>query len=183
MPLRLLPLLLVAAGFLAGTAPASAQEQEQGMLARIESARPDSTRVNPMQNQAFSVPAYGTKKFAANSYGDIKAAPSREFVTRSFFGLKNPWFGRKVFAAGESALENKTDRAAGSAYRTGQFQTNESQAPRAFATGNTTAAGTQPRPYLVPGKTQKGLDQFTQNLQKDLTIDDVRDLLNKGKSN
>ena len=111
-----------------------------------------------------------------------KAWPSVS-ETRSFFGLKNPWFGRKVFDTASSSLTSRTAKEAQEQFKTDAFavkQFDKGTKEDLRDSSATVPTADQPRPYLVPGKTQQGLDKFTQNLKKDLTIDDVRDLLNKG---
>lgn len=177
---RFLPILasLLTAGV------ALAQEQEKGMLERIQNTRPDSKVVNPMQNQAFSAGGFATKSFGAGEYGGVKSASIKTFETHSFFGIKNPWFGRTVFETsaenlGKRGARESRDQYKASAYAVQQF----AKAGKPDLADTTTAVpnAAQPRPYLIPGKTQSGVDKFTQNLQKELTIDDVRDLLNKGR--
>ncbi|MDD5198693.1 MAG: hypothetical protein PHC88_02735 [Terrimicrobiaceae bacterium] len=177
---RILPVLAC----LAAVATAQAQQQEEGMLQRIESARPDSKQVNPMQNQTYSSGTFATKTFGASGYAGVKSAGVRTFETKSFFGIKNPWFGRKIFDTYASRLDGRDAMESRRKYRTDAF------AVREFAKGGKPdlrdadarlPASAQPRPYLIAGKTQHGLDRFTENLHKELTIDDVRDLLNKGK--
>lgn len=160
-----------------------AQQQEQGLTQRM-SAQPNMQQVNPMQNQAYAAGAYGTKTFAANNYAGVKDASTRTYETRSFLGIKNPWFGRKVFATDDNRLAKRSAREGGETFATETYAVREFGRSRP-ATENTqpVAAAAAPRPYLVPGKTQGALDRFTENLQKDLTVDDVRELLNKGRSN
>jgi hypothetical protein len=177
---RLLPLLacLLVAGV------ARAQEQEKGMLARIESARPDSKMVNPMQTQAFSTAGFSTKAFGASEYGGVKSAGIKTFETRSFFGLKNPWFGRKVFETSAENLGKREARESREKYKTDVYAVQEfakAGKPDLVDAATVAPSAAQPRPYLIPGKTQSGVDKFTQNLQMELTIEDVRDLLNKGR--
>lgn len=177
---RLLPIL--AALLTAGVA--LAQEQEKGMLERIQNVRPDSKVVNPMQNQAFAAGGFATKKFGASEYGGIKSAGIKSFETHSFFGIKNPWFGRTVFETSAENLGKREARESRDQYKASAYTVQEfAKAGKPDLTDTATAVPTaaQPRPYLVPGKTQSGVDKFTQNLQKELTIDDVRDLLNKGR--
>jgi hypothetical protein len=177
---RLLPILacLLTAGV------ALAQEQEKGMLARIESVRPDSKSVNPMQNQSFSTAGFGTQKFDAGEYGGVKSAGIKTFETRSFLGIKNPWFGRRVFETSAGNLGGRTARESSENYKTEAYTVREfAKATKPDLADATPALpnAAEPRPYLIPGKTQSGVDKFSQNLKKELTIDDVRDLLNKGR--
>jgi hypothetical protein len=99
-------------------------------------------------------------------------------------GIKNPWFGKKVFATDANREAQKAARESQQTFRTQAFATREYDQGRKadFRDASTEVpAAAEPRPYLVPGKTQGAMDRYTENLHKDLTIDDVRDLLNKGK--
>ena len=176
MKCALFPICLLAA-----TMAAHAQMQEQGLKERL--GKWDPTQVSSFQNKNFGGSTFATKNFTANTYGGVKSAPIKAFETRSFLGIKNPWFGKRVF---DTYASRVTDRSASEAEK--KYQTD------AFAVGEYAKAGqkdlvdasvvvpnaAQPRPYLTPPKTPGVMDQFTGNLHKDLTIDDVRELLNKG---
>ncbi len=191
---RVLPLVacLLAAGF------ARAQQQEQGLVERIDgttlkaikamdsNSKTDPALTSSLGKKSYDSGSFNTKTYGTGDYLGIKTATLKTFSTRSFLGLKNPWFGRKVYDTGASGLAS---RSAGGSSR--QFKTDSFEAKKFDGGGKADLkdgaaplpAGTEPRPYLVAPKAQGGVDQFTQNLKKDLTIDDVRDLLNKGKGN
>ncbi len=179
--LPILACLLVAA--LPGAA--LAQQQEKGLSERLNAA-PDMALVNPMQNQAYGSGQYSTKTFGSASYGGVKNANVKTFSTRSFFGLKNPWFGRKVLDTNASSLANHSAADSREKFSTATFGTKpfdrSAKPDLQDTTDSTLPSAAQPRPFLVAGKTQESLERYTQNLKKDLTIDDVRDLLNKGTS-
>lgn len=148
--------------------------------------KPDSTLVSPLASRSFEAgSSTGIKTFNTDKYGGVKGASVKTYETRSFLGLKNPWFGRKVFDTNASSLAKRDARESRKEFETDAFETKK------FATSDKSSkdasvevpASAQPRPYLVAPKAQGGVSQFTQNLKKDLTIDDVRDLLNKGKGN
>jgi hypothetical protein len=169
---------------LAAVVTAHAQQQEEGLLQRIEAARPDSKKISAMQNKSFGSSNFALKSFGTPSFGGLKGAQIKSFETRSFLGVKNPWFGKKIY---DTFASNATGRSAADASK--QFQS-EAFAVREYDksskkdladAGAALPSGAQPRPYLIAPKAEGGVSRFTQNLQKELTIDDVRDLLNKGK--
>jgi hypothetical protein len=194
MKCALLPL-----GLLAMAMVAHAQQQEEGMLGRIDSkwkkglqamnsgSKSDTSLVNPMQSQKFGGGEFSTKKYDAPTFQGTKSAGMKTFETRSFFGIKNPWFGRKVFdtrqssIAGREASEASRENFQATAYAVNEYgKAGKKDALDANALLPNSA---RPRKYLGPEQPSKrqGIDKFTQNLHKDLSIDDVRDLLNKGK--
>jgi hypothetical protein len=175
---------------------ARAQEQEAGMLQRIDlntkramqamdaSAKPDPSLASPLAAKSFQANSFNAKTFGTGSYAGAKSAASGTFETRSFLGIKNPWFGKKVFATDANRVAQKAARESSETFRTQTFAVREFDQSRKADAGAAAAevpVAAEPRPYLVPGKTQGAMDRYTENLHKDLTIDDVRDLLNKGK--
>jgi hypothetical protein len=84
-------------------ATAAAQQQEQRMMDRI--MNPDRDRSNPMGAKAFSAKPFEGREFqGAVEYTGVKAARTKEFTTREFLGIRNPWFGKRVYAT-EAARE------------------------------------------------------------------------------
>jgi len=188
----LLPICLL----IAAAAFAHAQQQEQGLLNRIDTQRKmiiessNSGKSNPALASPLSGKSYGSSSFDTKNFGtgalQTKGAQMKTYATKSFFGIKNPWFGKATFetkssheaglAARESSQQYKTDAFAVSNY-------DKASKKDLLDTDAVLPANTQPRKFLGPEKPDKseGIDKFTQNLSKDLTIDDVRDLLNKGK--
>jgi len=182
--------LLVLAGI------ARAQQQEAGMIQRIDlntkramqamdaNAKADPSLASPLAAKSYQASAFNAKSFNTGAYSGTKTASTGKFETRSFLGIKNPWFGQKVFATNTNREAQKAARESQQTYRTQTFAVREyDQSRKADLRDASTEVPTaaEPRPYLVPGKTQGAMDRYTENLHKDLTIDDVRDLLNKGK--
>ncbi len=169
---------------LAAAASAHAQKQEEGLLERIESARPDSKQVNPMQNKSFEASSFASKSFESSSFGGLKGASIKTYETRSFLGVKNPWFGKKIFDTYSSRAIGRSAAEADRQFQSEAFAVREydKDHKKDLADASTLLPSeAQPRPYLVRPKAEGGVSRFTENLHKDLTIDDVRDLLNKGK--
>lgn len=147
-------------------------------------AKPDPSLASPLAARSYQAGTFNAKTFNAGSYSGTKSASAATFETRSFLGIKNPWFGKKVFATDANREAQKAARESQQTFRTQAFATREYDQGRKtdFRDASTEVpVAAEPRPYLVPGKTQGAMDRYTENLHKDLTIDDVRDLLNKGK--
>jgi hypothetical protein len=175
---------------------ARAQQQEPELLARIDSetmramkamdvhSKGDAALMNPMQKMAFNTSSVGTKTFSTSQFTGVKDAGVKTFETHSFLGIKNPWLGSKVYDTYAAGLANQTARESSEQYKTQAYEVRDFEKEHKGDLRDTSAevpTDTQPRQYLIPGKRQSALDRFTENLHKDLTIDDVRDLLNKGK--
>lgn len=156
------------------------QTQERKLMDRIR--KPDMQMENSFQNKAFSKTGeMGSKTaFQANTkYTDLKNAGIKESsFTRSFFGIKNPWFGHKIFETKETDLSSKyvinnIDRKVSvkNADAAGYYDSTKS-ANFGSPVVPTTAFIPQP---AAPGAVAQIKDKITNKM----TIDEVRDLLNK----
>jgi len=161
--------------------PASlpAQQQEKKLLDRIE--RPDMQLGSPLQSKSYqespglkiqSSPV-SDKSFATNQSRDL-----REFQgSRSFLGIKNPWFGQPTYDARPASLSPRGG---------GELSKPYSVKPAAvttYAASSRSADSSKPQvplqPFLVQGEAQGAMQQISERVKKEMTIDDVRELLNK----
>ncbi len=158
------------------TSAAQAQEQENKLVDRL--LRPDTTLSNSAQNKKFTA-VEGTsvdKKFVAKEFysGDTRAA-------KTFWGGKS--FLSKIFRTGKYAraeAATNTNANPEPAYAGRQFQTSKSSLARksSFAgQSGKTRDYADNRPFLGEGTRQKQLSQQ----DHPMTIDEVRDLLNKSR--
>lgn len=141
---------------------------------------------SPLQGKVFESAAFGSKTYNTAAFEGTKSANIKTFETRSFFGIKNPWFGRRVFATDSSSFAGREAAEAKRGYNAGAYAVNKyEKAGKADLRTEDTVLPTAAAPRTYRGaenpNKDKGIDKFTQNLSKDLSIDDVRDLLNKGK--
>jgi hypothetical protein len=110
-----------------------------------------------------------------------KVSSSGYKMTRSFLGLKNPWFGRKVYVAKDASLFSKSlipnvDREV----EAGTSMTREYyQAEKVVKTDDEIV---KTQTFLGQGVAQGSLDKVTDRIGKEMTIEQVRELLNKGRS-
>ena len=181
MKRALLPICLLAVAMVA-----HAQQQEEGLLQRIDGARPDSKKVSFMQDKTFGASSFATKSYGTATYGGLKSAQLKTFETHSFFGVKNPWFGKKVFDTYASNSAGRKAKETDQKFQTDSFAVKEYEKgdkKDLVDASSVLPDSAQPRKYLGREQPDKkdGVDKFTQNLHKDMSIDDVRDLLNKGK--
>jgi hypothetical protein len=168
-------LLLCLAGF---SRPLRAQQQESKLVDRL--LRPDMSLANSAQDKKFTAVG-GTsvdKKFEAKSFatGDEKAqktfADSKNFFARVF--------GTKTFSRADATANAKAN--ADIAYAKIQFATNESSLVRTSSDSSRAAPVHEyadQHPFRGQGTRQKIFSQQQEN--KPLTIDEVRELLNKSK--
>ncbi len=155
---------------------ASAQDQEKKLLDRL--LKPDMTLQNDAQNKKFmgdrSSPVnkratvgsfYVHQKTQSKNFSGTRDFPTTQFYSRTYHsGRKaSEVSSQQVIANAHSAYANQTARGVREAPQSGK-----KVASRDYA-GN--------RPFLDEGKSQKSLNQ--QNAP--LTIDQVRELLNKSK--
>jgi hypothetical protein len=153
-----------------------AQEQEQGMMDRIMNAKTD--RGNPMGEKAFKAAPFASSEFAGSkAYGGVKEARTKEFGTRSFFGIRNPWFGKKVYetrAAAELTRYVLSDKTFAS----------RAVEPKAARDASKRASGVDgavdARDFLARGKSQSSLNNTYQS-GPTLSLDEVRELLNRNR--
>ncbi len=155
---------------------ARAQDQEGKLVDRL--LRPDMSLANSEQNKKFTA-AGGTsvdRKFIAKTFyaGDERAP-------KSFGGVKNFFskaFGTQKFARGDAPASARSN--AETAYATTQFATNPSALIRTSEAQGKVAKTREyadNRPFLTKGTRQKILSQE----DKPLTIDQIRELLNRNK--
>ncbi len=173
------PRLVVLATAFAMACITHAQEQERKLMERIQN--PDRTLISPMQTKVFSgTSSAPTGDFHGGSRSfnvTDKAAVKMFSGARSFFGLKNPWFGSKVFPSsaaplgrgGNSSLSERVFPVGNAAVKISPLASNKSKdANKAVETGE----------FSLRGEAQGAFDQITDRVHQEMTIDDVRELLN-----
>lgn len=152
-----------------------AQEQERKLVDRL--LNPDMSLANTAQNKKFTTDSKVADKPAnvGTFYLEQKPAPKSYSATREFTAGR---FHSPVFVAGQKTantssrteIQNADTRPAAPRARRVQ----ETHDARKVATSRNYAGE---RPFLGRGKSQKSLDRKN----PPMTIDDVRELLNKNK--
>ncbi|MBU3665195.1 MAG: hypothetical protein FGM15_04860 [Chthoniobacterales bacterium] len=156
---------------------ALAQQQDQSLMERI--MNPQRDKANPMGSKKFEAQPFEGREFAgARDFGGTKAAPTREFGTRKFLGIRNPWFGPKEYATDAARGLRKyalSDRIYGSR----AVDTPEAyDAERGMAVRSPGMDTT--KQFLGRGKSQDAIDAASP-AGKPLSIDEVRELLNRNR--
>jgi hypothetical protein len=157
--------------------PLAAQQQEQRMMDRIMNPKVD--QANPMGDKTFSGTTFSAKKFdAGGEYRGVKAARTKEYTTRKFLGIRNPWFGKKVFetdAARELTKYVLSDKEFASRAVEPKAAPEEGREALQFD-GEIDA-----RQFLGRGKSQTALNQRYSQGSTPLSLDEVRELLNRNR--
>jgi len=174
MRLLLAPALIAV---LALPVPLRAQQQERKLLDRIQ--RPNMELTNPMQAKSFEGGGGMEMKSASigkTPYDAGKTANLKEFSgARSFLGIKNPWFGNRVF-------ETKAAPLSGTANLNSSFPVRDAASAEFSASDKKARVASSDlnlRPFLISGKSAQGLEQISDQISKEMTIDDIREILNK----
>jgi hypothetical protein len=161
------------------------QPKEKGMIDRIMkfySWNDPKAPKSAFQGKQFQTKGeFSEKKFAAGEYVGVKNYGSKDFATKSFGDSGKSWFG-KLFSP-KKLPENLqgTARDSSKGFATGSFATKE------FAPANKTDPYAGKESYgtkeiSLKGKTQGAIDndqKLQESIRKGLSIDDVRNLLNK----
>lgn len=155
---------------------AAAQQQEERMMDRI--MNPDRDRANPMGRKAFTAKPFEGRAFQeGGEYRGVKAARTEGFTTREFLGIRNPWFGKKVYAI-EAARDLDRYVLADRDYSSRSFETRAAvDGGRSVALREATGKDNT-REFVVRGKAQGSIDLVNPS-EGSLTIDQVRELLNR----
>jgi len=146
------------------------------MMDRIMNPRAD--KGNPMGEKTFSAAPFSAREFrGTREYANVKSASTKEYRTREFLGIRNPWFGKRIYqtrAAQELTRYVLSDK--GFASRTVEAKASRDAAKRAVGVDGAVDA----REFLARGKAQGALDT-THSAGPALSIDEVRELLNRNR--
>jgi hypothetical protein len=143
-----------------------------------------------MQNKSFGGTSdFAAKTYDAAAYSGVKSAENKEFETKSFLGIKNPWFGKAVYEAPTDRLSQKSDRSADDTFDVGDYATAayDTREDESALADTPVPTALRPREFAVfdprsrQSESTQEMQGFVNNLDQDLSIDDVRALLNKGQ--
>jgi len=157
----------------------SAQQQEKKLLDRIQ--RPDMQLGNPLQSKSYQG-ASGLKiqgyPVSDKTYASTQSRPLKGFQgSRSFLGIKNPWFGQLTYDAKSASFSHQSGAELSKSYSV------KPAAVVPYADSSHSANSSKPevplQPFLIQGEAQGAMQQISDRVKKEMTIDDVRELLNK----
>ena len=170
--------ILTAALLFASLVPGFSQTEEAKLIDRI--MKPNMEKGNPMRDKSFSgttaVPLRSSPLTSQAFYG-VKDATVKDFSTRSFLGLKNPWFGSKVF--------DTKSAPAMSVYDVKQAGFKKAADAGGYYAGTKSASLGSPvvplSTYVPAPAAQGAVSGISGKISEKMTIDEVRDLLNKNR--
>lgn len=147
------------------------------MMDRI--MNPKADQANPMGAKSFDATPFTAKKFdGGREYRGLKPARTKEFATRKFLGIRNPWFGKKVYeteAARELTRYVLSDKEFASRAVEPKAAREEGRAAWQFDEAVDT------RQFLGRGKSQGSLDATQAQGGAPLSLNEVRELLNRNR--
>lgn len=142
----------------------------------------DPELANPLGSKSFDGAGSNFHKTSSSmdkgfSY-DQKSGSASYRGTRKFLGIKNPWFGKKIYTTDSSALWNKSDFMDESRkYGTRSMETKANYEAEKSASSRKAATNT----FVPRGRRQGEMDEITDSKKKKMTVEDVRELLNKNQ--
>jgi hypothetical protein len=157
----------------------SAQQQEKTLLDRIQ--RPNMQLGSSLQSKSYQG-ASGLKiqsdSVSGKTYGASQPRALKEFQgSRSFLGVKNPWFGQLTYKSKPASLSPKSGAELSKSYSVKPATVVPHAASSQSA--NVSKPEVPLQPFLIQGEAQGAMQQISDKVKKEMTIDDVRELLNK----
>ena len=159
-----------------------AQQEDKKLLERVL-AKPDMSLMNPMNAKKFEGAGYLLKKNtdgAPSFMFDQKLSLGKYRNLRSFLGLRNPWFGKRVYESSQASLWSKTLVVNADT----MVPVNSAKIEKFYQADKKAAKREEPvktSAYLGGGSAQGRLDQISDKIDKKMTIEEVRQLLNKNR--
>lgn len=148
------------------------------MMDRI--MNPKADKANPMGEKAFKAAPFASTEFqGAKAYGGVKEARTKEFGTRRFLGIRNPWFGKKVYAT-DAARELNRYVLADRDYASRPVETGAARDEGRSAVLRDATEADNSRAFALRGKSQGSIDASYPSGGA-LTIEEVRELLNRNR--
>jgi len=145
-----------------------------------------------IKNDPSLVSSFGGKKFDGGSFAaggktgqssafryDQKFSSPKFEASRTFFGIKNPWFGRKTYDTGDASRWSKTLAGNDKKYPVEQAETKKAyQSDKKIETSRNVV---ETKPFLGQPTAQGSISQINDKITKEMSIEEVRELLNKNR--
>lgn len=199
--LRFLPVLLCVSAGLPAIAQDAPGTVSEGMKGSVVYSTTGDKNPGTLKSAALGIfdpnraSSIGGKKFEGNgsfalrevnmgkdSFAVSENKMGKGFQTREFLGIKNPWFGKKVFSTGDAplwakSLPTKVDQA----YEVKTEETKDFYQAGKEMPLRSNPVATETKPFLGKGSAQGAMDLMTEKVKKEMTVDEVRELLNKNR--
>jgi hypothetical protein len=175
--------LVVAFWLLTGLSCLAQHPQTEKKLLDRVTAKPDMSLLNPMNGKKFSAGGFSQGKKGTESSTFLynqKFSTEKYRSVRSFLGFKNPWFGKEVYDSKKASLWSKSLIANADK----KIPVESSDARKFHLAEKKAAKREEPVKapgYLRPGSAQGSLDRISEQIGKNLTIEQVREILNKDR--
>ncbi|MEI6034955.1 MAG: hypothetical protein WCS65_11835 [Verrucomicrobiae bacterium] len=144
--------------------------------------KPDMQKTNPLQGKTFGKTSSVMLRAAGETKGGfsgVRDASIRAYpFSRSFLGIQNPWFGGKVYDVRAASTSSKS--ALMNAGRAVPVKKAEAAGYSDAAKGANLGSSEVPvRTFIPQAGAQGAVSQMTEKINGKMTIDEVRELLNK----
>ncbi len=109
-----------------------------------------------------------------------KSRPKSTRNVRSFLGLKNPWFGKKIYESNQATVWSKTLITNADA----EFPVKATKTEKFYQADKKVSRREEPvktSAYLGRGSSQGRLDEISEKIDKNMTVEQVREILNKNR--
>jgi hypothetical protein len=157
-----------------------AQTQDRKLLDRV--LKPDMELGSPLQKKEFGKTSSVVLRKASESkdgFAGVRAAYIKEYpFKRSFLGIKNPWLGGKVYDTQAASMWSKSaivnadrDVPVKKAEAVGYYD--------ATKQANFGSPVVPVRPFIPKAGAPGAVSRMTEKINDKMTIDEVRELLNK----
>lgn len=173
-------ILATSLAVLAFSACAHAQTQERKLVDRV--LKPDMELSNSMQGKDFGKTSSVVLRKAGESkegFSGVRQAYMKDYpFQRSFLGIKNPWFGGKVYDAQAASTWSKS--AIPNAGR--EVPVKKAEAVGYYDATKQANFGTPVvpvRPFIPQAGAPGAVSRMGEKINDKMTIDEVRELLNK----
>lgn len=142
--------------------------------------KPDMNQSSPIGTKEFQGDAeLALRKFDVGEEFVTKSAQTKTKETGSFLGLKIPWFQSKSVATTPFDTDVASDLE-----KTASEFVEESSMEKPYSAGDRQADGSGKsvpvRVASADGESQKQITEFRENLSKEMSPEEIRELLNKG---
>ena len=176
-------ILTTTALVMASLAVAGATEPKKGPSLIERLLNPDRGTKSPYEGKSFNSSGnFSGKPFATQEYQGTKSFESKSYSTGEYQGSRQSWMGKLLFPD-----KKLPENLQGASRDSGKEFSSKDLAMKSYAEGDKKIgdprdSAYQDKKFSMKGKTQGAIDndpKLQEAIKKGLSIDDVRNLLNK----